>query len=286
MGYDRCMPKRIVVAFIGTLLLASDGYGQTPAEKEKDAKEHYEQGIVQYNLTNYQEAIDHFKKAYELTKAPALLFNIAQAYRLKKDYHLARTFYQNYVREQTNVNPSDPNIKEAETFVAEMDRLMKEPGGGGTTTVTPPTTEPVKPPSNKNGASTPAPHATPPPAPTPIEPVEPDEPSRPGSSMKVTGIAVGAAGVVVLGVGSYYWWKTESFQDDVSEECEDQACLDMKEKKGKRYELLGWTLGSAGVAAIGTGILLYYLGASKESSTEVSFAPLAGGGAVVLGGTF
>ena len=285
MGYDHGMPKRIAVAFLGTLLLASSGFAQTPAEKEKEAKDHYEQGIVQYNLTNYQEAIDHFKKAYELTKAPALLFNIAQAYRLKKDYSIAKTFYQNYVREQSNVNSNDPNIKEAENFIQEMEKQMQATGG----TLTPVNPPPVEPPPVKPNGNASSEHkvTSTPPIVEPAPP-EPDEPSRPGRTMKLAGLGLGIGGVILGGVSAFYAFKTEDYEDETSMMCTDQTCLKDREGTGKLYQGLAWGLGAAGVAAIGTGVVLYYLGSSKEaaSSTAMTIAPTLGGGAFVLSGRF
>ena len=73
--------------------------------KQKEARDHYEKGITHYNLGEFDEAITEFKQAYAISQAPGLLFNIAQSYRLKKDYAQALYFYKTYVRLQ----PDAPN---------------------------------------------------------------------------------------------------------------------------------------------------------------------------------
>jgi len=56
-------------------------------------------GTVALNLGKYDEAVEHFSRAYELTQDPVLLFSLAQAYRLggKADKSLAA--YTAFLRE-------------------------------------------------------------------------------------------------------------------------------------------------------------------------------------------
>ena len=83
----------------------------TPPPAAADlAREHYERGLAKYNLAEFDAAIVEFKQSYELSKAPRLLFNIAQAYRLKKDYASALYFYNTYLR----ADPNPPNLDDVE----------------------------------------------------------------------------------------------------------------------------------------------------------------------------
>jgi len=63
--------------------------GGTDADKKAEAKAHYEKGLSHYNLGEWDQAIAEFRAAYAISSAPGLLFNIAQSFRLKKDYDLA-----------------------------------------------------------------------------------------------------------------------------------------------------------------------------------------------------
>src|SRR5690242_7489154 len=89
---------------------------QTDDQKRAEAKTLYEQGLSHYNLGEFDQAIAAFRKSYELTQAPGLLFNIAQAFRLKKDYEQASYFYTTYLRLQ----PDAANRTDVEARLAEM----------------------------------------------------------------------------------------------------------------------------------------------------------------------
>jgi tetratricopeptide (TPR) repeat protein len=54
-------------------------------ETSEKARAHYETGLHYYDVADYQQAIREFKRAYELSAAPELLFNIGQAHRLAGD---------------------------------------------------------------------------------------------------------------------------------------------------------------------------------------------------------
>src|SRR5262245_38218137 len=79
---------------------ARQGEGSPQSVEQRDALSLYEAGVRRYNLADYDQAIDLFKRAYLLSEAPELLFNVAQAYRLKGDGFcaLALRFYRNYLR--------------------------------------------------------------------------------------------------------------------------------------------------------------------------------------------
>lgn len=69
-----------------------------------EAKAEYKAGSDAYALGNYEVAVGHFERAYELSGEPALLFNIGQAYTRWYDIdsdveHLkkAKRLYENYV---------------------------------------------------------------------------------------------------------------------------------------------------------------------------------------------
>lgn len=91
-----------------------------PPDKLDPAREHYEKGLAKYNLADFDAAIAEFKASYELSNAPRLLFNIAQAYRLKKDYERALYFYNSYLRAE----PNPPNLSDVEQKIDEMQKAL------------------------------------------------------------------------------------------------------------------------------------------------------------------
>jgi tetratricopeptide (TPR) repeat protein len=141
----------------------------------KTADEWYKEGAVQYNLGDFDKAIDAFKKGFELetidSKKPAYLYNIAQAYRQAHKCRDAEFFYKRYLslKDQDTAKPLDASkraeiegwIAEAEKCSATEDSLAQKrpdstikPDGGSTpkpTTTTPPPT------TNNNTTNTPPP---------------------------------------------------------------------------------------------------------------------------------
>jgi tetratricopeptide (TPR) repeat protein len=91
----------------------------TPAESRAHAKRLFEQGQAHYDLGEYDEAIAAFREAYEISSAPALLFNIAQSHRLKGDCPRAIQVYRHFVR----LDPSSPHRSSAE---AQIDTLSAQ----------------------------------------------------------------------------------------------------------------------------------------------------------------
>ncbi|MBA2545091.1 MAG: tetratricopeptide repeat protein [Deltaproteobacteria bacterium] len=79
--------------------MSSFAHADDKADKAEAAK-HYQLGKRHYNLNEWDEAIAEFKTAYKLSPDPVNLYNIAQAYRLKKNCTTAAQFYANYQREE------------------------------------------------------------------------------------------------------------------------------------------------------------------------------------------
>jgi tetratricopeptide (TPR) repeat protein len=86
-----------------------------------EARALYQKAITHYDLAEWDTAIAEFKQAYELTRDPGLLFNIAQSCRLKKDYQQALHFYQTYLALKQNA----PNRSDAEAQIAKMKAALE-----------------------------------------------------------------------------------------------------------------------------------------------------------------
>ena len=79
----------------------------------REAREHYERGLRDYNLGELDGAIAEFKAAYVRSEAPGLLFNLAQAYRLKRDTERALLLYRSYLRALPNAPAADRGSRRA-----------------------------------------------------------------------------------------------------------------------------------------------------------------------------
>ncbi len=233
---------------ISLLLLAPRAGRAQPGvpSEEDEAREHYSKGKTQYDLGAYDQAIEEFKRAYELSKQPLLLFNIAQAYRLKGDCAQALRFYKTYLREET-----DPEA------AAQAEAPMK---------------------LCESAAVAPPPHVPPPVSPQPAPAAEPP----PGRGKRIAGLVTGGVGVLLLGTGVYFGLAARSDADAVSGgggEWDTEADI---QERGKRESLYAVILTSAGVAAIGGGVALYLWGRSEgKRPSGVAVRPLAGGAAMV-----
>src|SRR5207302_1640496 len=85
------------------------------ANPQDEARELYKKGMTHYEIGEFDAAIEAFKRAYQLTSAPGLLFNIAQVYRMKKDPEQAVYFYRTYLR----LMPDASNRADVEVLIRE-----------------------------------------------------------------------------------------------------------------------------------------------------------------------
>jgi tetratricopeptide (TPR) repeat protein len=102
---------------IAVLALAFAVVSSTPAlaDPKDDAKPHITAADTAYKLGDFQKALDEYSAAYEIFKAPGLLFNIAQCHRNLAQFDKAIFFYEGYLR-------ADPKAKNR----ALVEDLLKE----------------------------------------------------------------------------------------------------------------------------------------------------------------
>lgn len=149
-----------------------------------EARSHFAEGSRLYDAKDYDQAISHFEKSYALSSAPALLLNIAQAYRLKGDCEKAALFYKRYLEKQ----PGSPRRAEIEARRSEMQACVDDKAQRPT-----PTPESPTPPPEPARPATTSPE--PPPAATPIE----SKPSEvdPWRVVAWSGVGLAAVGLAV-----------------------------------------------------------------------------------------
>jgi hypothetical protein len=105
------------------------------------AAEWFKEGSNQYNLGNFDRAVEAFKRAFELegdeNKQAVYVYNIAQAYRLANDCAKAHFFYKRFLalKSKPNVKPLTPEERQkVEDFIRDLDecaqrtqKLSKQP---------------------------------------------------------------------------------------------------------------------------------------------------------------
>ena len=123
--YHAGMGSRLTGIVIAVALLLPAGVlaqskapGAAVQTKEKvEAKAHYDQGTVHFNLDEWPQAIEDFKAAYRLYPDAIFLYNIAQCHRKIGDAAEALSFYKKYLRER----PDAPNRPEVEKRIDELE---------------------------------------------------------------------------------------------------------------------------------------------------------------------
>jgi hypothetical protein len=260
----------------------------TTADPKADAKAHYEVGLTHYNLGEFEPAIVEFKAAYALSNAPGLLFNIAQSYRLKKDFEQASYFYKTYLRLKADA----PNRDDVEARIKEMDDSLAAQKAAA---ISPPTGT-VSPDGNTRSTDT-----------RPTGDLKPT--SQPagsvgsvggvsdhvvrhgdGKSLMTAGIATAGAGGALILTGLVFGHLASSAEGDLNAlnaggGTWTQADQD-KYDSGKRDNTIAVITFIAGGAALATGGTLWVLGYLKENKATVAMVPTKGGAAFAAGWSF
>jgi tetratricopeptide (TPR) repeat protein len=263
-------------------------------------KSHYEKGQRAYDVGKYADAIDEYAKVYEIGGNPAMLFNIAQAYRLNKQPGEAVRFYKRYLQRA----PNPPNRADVEQKISELEFDEKRtpappapppPAPAAASPAAPPPAPPAPPPAP---AAVPPPPAAvaapPPPAPAPVTagpmeaaPVTPPPATPPPPAPEASGggngrmiaiislMVVGAGGLVLAG---FEGLAASSNADTISAQSKAGKTFDPSvETSGRRENAIAITSAIVGGAALITGAVLLLTGSSPAAEpvagTRISFAP-------------
>jgi tetratricopeptide (TPR) repeat protein len=158
--------RQLAIALLAVLLIARPAAAAPPTADEKaKAREHYQKGLVHYDIKEFSEALAEFKNAYRVVQDPAFLFNIAQCYRKLGQDVEALDYYRNYARRF----PNAPNRGEVDRRIQEIERELdaKRESNAPPTPEKKPDTRPI----NNNGSSV-----------TPISPPPPNGSTTIGSA--------------------------------------------------------------------------------------------------------
>jgi tetratricopeptide (TPR) repeat protein len=178
---------RLLVAAV-VLVLA----GPAGADNKDAARAAYQEATREYDLNEFDKALEAFKRAYRNYEEPAFLFNIAQCERQLGKKDEAIKFYRSYLRKM----PDAPNRAEVERLIAGLEASIDH---DRTTTKPPPPPEaPVLTPKPTAPAVVSAPLVPPPSTPTVVK-------SKPAYKKwwlwTVVGVvAAGAAAGIAVGV--------------------------------------------------------------------------------------
>jgi hypothetical protein len=223
------------------VLVALGGTARAEPADEKRARDLYTEGQTHFDLAEFDDAVVSWKQAYELSKAPGLLYNIAQAHRLAGRCRLAERFYRSYLR----LSPEATNRAKVESLITEVVACGENE----------PELEP------EGGAPMPAVH--------------------PGAGLRLGGLVTAAVGLALVGTGVIFGVGAQARADELASLYETGGRWDASwqaiEDDGETKGTLAIVCYAAGGAVLATGVVLYYLGVRARHVTVETTA----GGAVV-----
>lgn len=191
-GAAAVMRRSFFLALI-VLLLLGGRTAHADAGDEARARALYEKGMAHFQLDEFDAAITLWLEAYRFKPAPELLYNVAQAHRLKSERALA--FYRKYLA----LNPKAANRAEAERHIASLEQLLRDEPPPQLPPAKPPTPEVSKPPTPvASKPPTPVASKPPPPVPPLARPVAPPPVKLAPSSVAVSRPELTAAPVAPI----------------------------------------------------------------------------------------
>ena len=243
----------------------ADAAQLTPQQKE-EVKLHYQRATRAYDLQKYQEAIEEYQKAYEISGDPPMLYNIGQAYRLADQPSEAVRYYRRFLQRMPNAR----NREDVERKIADQEKLIEERRKAAAAVAPPPPPPPAKSPPI---VEVKPPPAVPPPPPEPPPPVVPAEP--PSHARAVVGWSLIAAGVIADGVAIYEGYRAKQKGDELTRASMAGEVFDPQvEEDGKSANIAAIALGIGGTAVAVAGAIVLITSGSEDAGA--SSPPTAG----------
>lgn len=232
------------------------------------AKKLAQRGRELHDRGDYERAIVAFKEAYVIAPSPALLFNLAQAYRLQGNCDDASLMYRRFLR----TGPDAQNHRIAEAHLATVERCVAKRSLN------------IKLDDSMAYLQQAA-------VPSPSEAVFRDtpDPAPAKSRKKLVGLGLGVAGGVGIAAAIYYGVQASSDADAVEKAYASGAKwkdIQAIDERGKRNATIATVAGVAGGAAAIAGATLYVLGRRDERAQRVTVMPTARGAQVGMAWRF
>lgn len=277
MSVGRCIV--VLAVLLGGVRIAA-------ADPAADARAHFQAGETHYRAARYQEAITEYEAAYAAEPLPALLFNIAQAYRLDGKAAQAIDYYQRFL-------DASPDGRAAEAARAHIVALGGVPSSASTRPEGPAPAsstdqEPARPIAESPPSRSVLPTATMPAVAAPDLTVD-DRPKRArGRALRLAGVGTAAAGVLLSGTAIYFGLRARSLSDEISDFDGGtwMTALDDKIRAGEAAERNAVIFGIAGGAAVTAGAILYMVGRRNARESSIALIPSPQGAQLVAAGHF
>jgi tetratricopeptide (TPR) repeat protein len=279
--------RRIVCGALGgSLLLAAAAPRERCARAaEPDSAQAAEaltdQAYAQHAAGKHAEAIGTYLRAYELSKAGAILFNIAAIYDRKlRERALAIEYYRRYVQ------APDATPEFVQKALARLAVLKREADDEeqARSKLPPAPIAASTPPEYREPASAPPP-AEPP---APVAPAPHTEDAAPIASRgsgwrgwRTTGVIVGGVGLAGIGASLALGLVAKGKNDDANALCGPSSCASERgvslDRQAADFATAATVTFVVGAALVASGVTLYLVAPrSPASSAHMALSPLVG----------
>jgi tetratricopeptide (TPR) repeat protein len=269
--------KWIVAPLVALSVSFAAGHAEamqtTPAQKQ-EMMEHYERATRAYDIQKYQEAIDEYQKAYEIAGDPAMLYNVAQAYRLNGQLPEALHSYRRYLQRSPNAR----NREDVDRKIADLEQTIEARRKAAE--------------AEAAAAARARASVTSPPAVVETPPVQvPAAPSEaPSHGKRVAGIVILSVGAAALAAAGVSGWLASKKGDDLTAAANNGDHFDPDiQSAGKTWNAvaIGSAIGGGVLAVVGTILIVAAGSDSGEKPAEAHetalLTPILGGGTFGMG---
>jgi tetratricopeptide (TPR) repeat protein len=240
---------------------------------------------AEHEAGKYAEAIASYTQAYEISKAGAILFNIASIYDRKlHERTLAMEYYRRYLR------APDTEAKFVQKATARLEILKREAEDEA---------KAARERANAPSEPTAAPPAPPPQREQPVAILPPpsahsnETPVRTTSTWRTTGIVVGGIGAAGIGVSLILGLVAKGKNDEANGLCGDASCSTQKgvelDRQAADFASAATFTFVAGAALLATGVTIYLISPkSRAHGATITFGPrpLSTGAGIGASATF
>lgn len=273
------------VLISAALLASSDARAEIDAASRAKARDLTERAIEKVKAGDHEAAIDLYLRAYELSSEPVLLSNIGSAYQSLGRRERALRYFCRYLEAEPGGKLASFAREQAQSLSAGLgQRMCEKPAERPKPSTNPPATggagaaggtaagEDGNEGRGDDGGEGSGDDG----GKVVVEgTVSSSEPAA-AKPLRITGLALAGLGLVGLGIGGYYGYVGKQASDRITNNKDAWTAEDLKQQKiGKdantnmKYALIG------GGSAIVLGTALYFLGRSikPEQREELSLVP-------------
>jgi hypothetical protein len=246
------------------------------SETDTEARRLFKEGDKQYAEGDYEGAVRAFEKAYQLSKQPALKYNLANAYERLARYEEALDALKGY---EPHAPPDQRDV--IKRRIGKLRERVEQQNAERAKSTTS-----EQPPAESGQAAPPPPH---------------EQPAAPGASLStespppVLGYVLIGVGALGIGAGTFFGIRALGSKSDAEELCVENAgalrcpesASDSLSSNTRSAVIADVSIG-VGLVAAAVGTYLVIKSKSAESATSAQLRAAAGprGGSLSLQGTF